>query len=111
MNKLKDKYDCQDYDVIVNYVFDLVFKKKFDKAQNIEKLNHYFNNKVADIVNYLWNIAKEAEEDEHMHQNYNYRKGGNPYNDKYKNQRQRFNGGKKELLELIVEIKTKKSKI
>ena len=53
MNKLKDKYDCQDYDVIVNYVFDFVFKKKFDKAQNIEKLNHYFNNKVADIVNYL----------------------------------------------------------
>ena len=96
MDKLKDKYDCQDYDVIVNYVFDLVFKKKFDKAQSIEKLNPYFNNKAADIVNYLWNIAKEAEEDERLHQNYNYRKGGKPYNDKYKNQKQRFNRGKRE---------------
>ena len=47
-------------------------------------------------MNYLWNIAKEAEEDERMHQNYNYRKGGKPYNDKYKNQKQRFNRGKRE---------------
>ena len=47
-------------------------------------------------MNYLWKITKEAEEDERMHQNYNYRKGGKPYNDKYKSQKQRFNRGKRE---------------
>ena len=89
MDKLKDKYDCQDYDVIVNYVFDLVFKKKYPKSQSIDKLDPYFNNKAADIVNYLWKITKEAEEDEQaerMRQNYNYKRGGKPYNDfKYLN--------------------------
>ncbi len=99
MDRLKDKYECQDYDVIVNYVFDLVFKKKNPKSQSIEKLDPYFNNKATDIVNYLWKITKEAEEDEQaerMRQNYNYKRGGKPYSDKYKNQKQRFNKGKRE---------------
>ena len=98
-DKLKDKYECTDYDVIVNYVFDFVFKKKLDKAKCIEKLDPYFNNKAADIVNYLWKITKEFEEDEraeNMRQNYNYRKGGKPYNDKYRSLKQRFNKGKRE---------------
>ena len=60
-DKLKDKYECTDYDVIVNYVFDFVFKKKLDKAKCIEKLDPYFNNKAADILNYLWKITKEFE--------------------------------------------------
>ena len=93
MNKLKDKYDCQDYDVIVNYVFDLVFKKKFDKAQSIEKLDPYFNNKAADIVNYLWNITKEAEEDERI-----------------KTKNKDLIEEKENVLEVIVEIETKEIK-
>ena len=86
-NKLKEKYDCQDYNVIVNYVFDLVFKKKFEKSKSIEKLDPYFNNKAADIMNYLWKITKEAEaaqKAEALRQNYNYKKGGKPYNKNYK---------------------------
>ena len=97
--RLKDKYDCQDYNAIVTYIFDLVFKKKVDKAKSIEKLDPYFNNKAADIVNFLWEKTKEIEEEEraeNMHQNYNYKKGGKPYNDKYKGQKQRFNKGKRD---------------
>ena len=95
-NKLKEKYDCQDYNVIVNYVFDLVFKKKFEKSKSIEKLDPYFNNKAADIMNYLWKITKEAEaaqKAEALRQNYNYKKGGKPYNKNYK---QKYYKGKRE---------------
>ena len=98
-NKLKEKYDCQDYNVIVNYVFDLVFKKKFEKSKSIEKLDPYFNNKAADIMNYLWKITKEAEaaqKAESMHQNYNYKKGGKPYDNRYKNYKQKYHKGKRE---------------
>ena len=95
LNRLKDRYDCSDYNAIVNYIFDLVFKKKTDKTKSIEKLDPYFNNKAADIVNFLWEKTKEIEEEEraeNMYQNYNYKKGGKPYNDKYKGQKQRFKG-------------------
>ena len=99
-DKLKDKYECTDYDVIVNYVFDFVFKKKLDKAKCIEKLDPYFNNKAADILNYLWKITKEFEieqKKESAYQNYNYKKGGKPYNEKYnKNYKQKYHKGKRE---------------
>ena len=31
--RLKDKYDCEDYDSIVDYVFELVFKSKIKKIE------------------------------------------------------------------------------
>ena len=98
-NRLKEKYECQDYDVIVNYVFDFVFKKKLDKAKCIEKLDPYFNNKAADILNYLWKITKDAEieqKKESSYQNYNYKKGGKPYSEKYKNYKQKYHKGKRD---------------
>jgi len=98
-NRLKDKYECQDYDVIVNYVFDFVFKKKLDKSKCIEKLDPYFNYKAADILNFLWKITKEAENEqkkEMSYLNFNYKKGGKQYGDKYKNFKQKYNKGKRE---------------
>jgi hypothetical protein len=92
-NKLKEKYDCEDYDKIVNYVFDFVFKKKLEKSKCIEKLDPYFNNKASDILNYLWTITKEAESEQKFYQNYNYKKGGKPYNKNYK---QKYYKGKRE---------------
>ena len=59
--KLKDKYQCEDYEKIVDYVFDYVFKDKPTKSQCIKKLNSVFNNKAEIMMNYLWRITKEAE--------------------------------------------------
>ena len=62
--KLKDKYDCEDYDSIVDYVFQLVFKNKIKKLECIQKMNKIFNNKAEYIMDYLLKITKE-EEDPH----------------------------------------------
>lgn len=90
-NKLKDKYQCEDYESIVNYVFDYVFKKKVEKSKCIESLNSLFNNKASGMIEYLWKITKEAENEhenefnlEEKNHNYNYRKGGKQWGDKYK---------------------------
>ena len=109
-NKLKDKYQCEDYDSIVNYVFDYVFKKKFEKSKCIENLNSLFNNKASGMVDYLWTITKEAE-NEHENEAHledknsynNYKRGGKPWADKYKSRgrntydnRQKFHKNKRE---------------
>lgn len=60
-NKLKQKYECEDYDAIINYIFNYVFKNKATKQQCITKLDSIFNNKSEFMVDYLWKITKEAE--------------------------------------------------
>jgi hypothetical protein len=79
-NKLKDKYQCEDYDKIVDYVFDFVFKNKMTKAECIQKLDSVFNNKADLMMDYLWKITKEAEhapeEIDSDDNNYNNRKQG-----------------------------------
>ena len=59
--KLKDKYECEDYDSIVDYVFQLAFKSKIKKIECIQKLNKIFNNKAEFMMDYLWKITKDAE--------------------------------------------------
>ena len=100
-DKLKQKYDCKDYDAIVNYVFDFVFKRKFEKSKCIEKLDPYFHHNATEILNYLWQITKDAEKEqnsENSHQNNNYKKGGKNYNtDRYRNyKQQKYQKGKRE---------------
>lgn len=63
-NKLKDKYECEDYEGIVKYVFDYVFKKKSPKASCVENLNSIFNDKASEIMDFLWKITKEAEKEQ-----------------------------------------------
>ena len=63
-NKLKDKYQCDDYSSIVNYVFDYVFKKKSTKSECIKNLNEVFNNKPNQMIDYLWKITRDAENNE-----------------------------------------------
>ena len=59
--KLKDKYQCEDYDIIVDYIFQCVFKNKLKKLGCIEKMKKIFNNKSEYMMNYLWKITKDAE--------------------------------------------------
>lgn len=59
--KLKDKYQCEDYDKIVDYVFQYVFKNKLKKIECISKMEKIFNNKTEYMMNYLWKITKDAE--------------------------------------------------
>ena len=63
-NKLKEKYQCEDYNSIVNYVFDYVFKKKSTKSECYKNLNEVFNNKPNQMIDYLWKITREAENNE-----------------------------------------------
>ena len=107
-NKIKEKYQCQDYDQVVDFVFKYAFKDKIEKSKCIENLNSVFNNKANTVIDYLWKITKEAEkeqenrnnQEENNHYN-NYKNGGKNRDEKYKNKeknfydkKQRFNKGK-----------------
>ena len=90
-NKLQEKYDCKDYDSIVDYVFEYAFKKKLDKSKCIEILNPLFNNKANGMIDYLWKITKDAENEQEKDFNSqeknvynNYKIGGKQWSDKYK---------------------------
>ena len=63
-NKLQDKYQCEDYTSIVNYVFDNVFQKKLTKSECYKTFSDVFNNKPSQMIDYLWKITREAENDE-----------------------------------------------
>ena len=83
ISKLKDKYQCEDYESIVDYVFNFVFKKKYEKSKCIENLNSVFNNKASGMIDYLFQLVKDAQNEhennnnlEEKTHNYNYRKGG-----------------------------------
>ena len=97
--KLQDKYSCENYDAVTNYVFDYVFNKKMDKSKCIEELNPYFNGKASEVIDYLWTMTREEEEkaqnSEKNFKNYNYKKGGKNYDDKYKN-RQKYPKNRRE---------------
>ena len=82
-NKLKEKYNCDDYDTIVNYVFDCAFKKKTEKSKCIENMNNLFNNNAIGMIDYLWKITKDIETNDLNQDDNNcyssYRRGGKPY--------------------------------
>ena len=61
--KLIQKYQCENYDIIVDYIFDYSFKKKLPKHEIIKKMNPIFNNKADFMIDYLWEITKKVEED------------------------------------------------
>ena len=91
-NKLKEKYQCEDYDSIVKYVFDFAFKQKIEKSKCIEKLNGLFNNKAGEMMDFLWDITKYYE-NEKVNQDdnnrlFNYKRGGKSWMEKYKNKGQ-----------------------
>ena len=68
IGKLKEKYQCDDYDSLVKYVFDLVFIKKHSKPKCIEEVNSIFNNKADVMINYLWQITKKYEKESELHE-------------------------------------------
>ena len=88
-NRLKEKYSCDDYDTIVNYVFDCAFKKKTDKSKCIESMNNLFNNNASGMIDYLWKITKDIEtKDFNQDDNnryYSYKRGGKQYPERFKN--------------------------
>ena len=102
-NKLKDKYQCEDYESIVNYVFDYVFKNKQSKSQCIKKMDSIFNNKAEFMINYLWKITKEAEcvpeESDSDEKKMSRKSGKNSWkkdNKKYRNNESKFSKNKRD---------------
>ena len=90
-NKLKDKYNCENFDDIVKYVFDFVFKDKLAKSVCIEKLNSVFKGKASDMVEFLWKITRDAEKGQENDFDSNdrnpnpfYKKGGKQWTEKFK---------------------------
>ena len=59
--KLKSKYNCDDFDKIVDYVMDFVFEKKATKAECISNMNSLFNGKAEIMMDYLWDLTKDIE--------------------------------------------------
>ena len=59
--KLKSKYNCDDFDKIVDYVMQFVFEKKATKAECISNMNSLFNGKPDEMVNFLWDLTKNIE--------------------------------------------------
>ena len=88
---LKDKYNCENFDDIVDYVFNVAFKKRTEKSKCIEKFNSIFKDKTNEMVNYLWNLTRDIEkgqendfDSEGKNRYSNYKRGGKPWADKYR---------------------------
>ena len=61
IEKLKDKYQCDDYDSIADFVFQHAFKKKLKKSDCVQKMDFIFNNKSELMIDYLWEITRKVE--------------------------------------------------
>ena len=59
--KLKSKYNCDDFDKIIDYVMDFVFEKKATKAECISNMNSLFNRKADIMMDFLWKLVKDIE--------------------------------------------------
>ena len=58
---LKSKYNCDDFDKIVDYVMQFVFEKKATKAECISNMDSLFNGKADVMMNFLWDLTKDIE--------------------------------------------------
>ena len=83
--QLKKKYNCDDFDKIVDYIMEFVFEKKATKADCIENLNSVFNGKADVMMDYLWKLTKDVENNDYD----NERNNRNLKRNKYKNNRSR----------------------
>ena len=59
--RLKAKYNCEDFDKIIDYVMDFAFRKKATKSECISNMNSLFNGKADVMMDYLWKITKDIE--------------------------------------------------
>jgi hypothetical protein len=64
--EIKKHFNCDNYDEIVNFVFDLVFIKKTPKNECISSLQKVFSGKTEDIVNFLWNLVDKINKGEDL---------------------------------------------
>ena len=58
--KLKKLFICDDYDQIIKYVFEVVFKDKTPKEKCIADFEPIFHDKTDLIVDFLWNLVEET---------------------------------------------------
>jgi hypothetical protein len=58
--KLKKLFICDDYDQIIKYVFEVVFKDKTPKEKCIADFEQIFHDKTNLIVDFLWELVDES---------------------------------------------------
>ena len=58
--KLKKLFICEDYDQIIKYVFEDVFKDKTPKEKCKADFEPIFHDKTNSIVDFLWDIVDES---------------------------------------------------
>ena len=58
--KLKKLFICEDYDQIIKYVFESVFRDKTPKEKCIADFEPIFHDKTDLIVDFLWNLVEET---------------------------------------------------
>ena len=74
--KLKKLFICEDYDQIIKYVFEDVFKDKTPKEKCKADFEPIFHDKTNSIVDFLWDIVDESV-NESKNENQNEKEKGN----------------------------------
>ena len=77
--KLKSKYNCADFDKIIDYIMDFVFHKKATKSECISNMNSLFKGKAEEMIDYLWKITRHIENSS-SDSDYSEKSGENKYN-------------------------------
>ena len=98
-NEIKERYQCEDYDIIVNYILDYVFKKKPTKSQCISKFDSIFHDKTKFMIENLCQIIRNEENPQEISDSYSEESSSsnqksNGYHRK-KRERSRSNSGKR----------------
>ena len=58
--KLTTLFACEDYDQIIKYVFDGVFKDKTPKKKCIIDFEPIFHDKTTQLMGYLWDLVEKT---------------------------------------------------
>merc|ERR1711976_592596 len=55
--EIKKRFNCEDYEPIVNYVFNYVFESQNTKENSVKEMREIFNEKTEEIIDLLWTMT------------------------------------------------------
>ena len=87
--KLTTLFSCEDYDQIIKYIFDGVFKDKTPKKKCIVDFEPIFKDKTNQLMGFLWDLVEKTVNESN---NKTEEQEENEYNDKTISRKQNRNG-------------------